>query len=305
MIPTSFRAERGHKSIHDVPERQRTEMLQTHLEWKYSTCSDFMSWSSSLLWVLVHGIRRRYHQGEDDIHICIMDTQKAKDNAIYPARALMKAWNVKKPEDWYTVEYLVCGRLEAFRGDVYTTVPLDTLERRGLYDVLPELGVDRESDELHKRVERLRGHIFTSNDPAASRLIFSAMTLGDTRPNHQFHLPMTLAFVALRNRTVYDDGVLESIFEKFENADLPAWLSDPFELQKIQAFGRRNKKLLEVAEFASLLSEMCQKRIKAYTHPSESSQHLQSKSAEASASRDKDQGDDRLDEKFEKLDREL
>lgn len=307
MIPTAVWAGSGHESIHYVPEQQRIPMLQTHLEWKKGTHSDFMSWSSSLLWVLVHGIRRKYHQMESNVHICIMDTQEARtSNMIYPARALMKAWNVKKPEDWYSAEYLACGRLEAFHGEVYTTIPLDTLESRGLYDVLPELGVERESDELHRRVERLRGQMFNSTDPAAPRTIYSAMTLGDTKPNDRFHLPMALAFVALRNRTLYDDGALNGVFENFEAMNLPAWVNDPFELRRIQAFEKMNEKLSEISEFASLLGEMCQRRINSSTQIGEPSQKPYRPSQEATASEEKVHGkdpseEDLLQKKFNKL----
>ena len=95
-------------------------MLRPHLLWDYNSESDFISWSSSILWVLEYAARMHSYEKKTNIHIAIMDTRKVGDMAIFPATTLMEVcglpecevedkWTNKLQQAYYTSEYLFCG----------------------------------------------------------------------------------------------------------------------------------------------------------------------------------------------------
>ena len=263
MIPTAFNEGVGHKSIFHVPEQERQKMLSDHLAWSRDTCSDFLSWSSSLLFVLIHGVRRKYYQKEEGVNICIMDTHEAKDNDVYPARMLVKLWGVDKPDDWYQSEYLVHGPLGSKRGAVYTTVPLDFFEGHGLYQLFPELYEGRESFELLKRVNRLRGTFSVLEDTPIDEVMVLIKTLTSSLlSTSAFSVPLAIAFLKLGARK-HDDASLNQMIRHFSPFNFPSWMEIPREVARASALYEGACGLTEVSGFAKLLQAISIRRMAA------------------------------------------
>ena len=72
-----------------------TEMVEKHQKWKYEYPSEFVSWSSSLLFVLVHASRRRYRQRHHNVQVRILDVRKlASHMAIYPIKTMFQTLGI-------------------------------------------------------------------------------------------------------------------------------------------------------------------------------------------------------------------
>ncbi|KAK7518869.1 hypothetical protein IWZ03DRAFT_374848 [Phyllosticta citriasiana] len=219
-------------------------MISDHLLYKYSTPSEFSSWSSSLLFVLRHAIRRAHQLRLQDtnVFICVLDTTTLPvRRPVYPATALMAAYDIKPivvqplarndKRNWlvphyYLGEYLLHGPLSLAAPDCANVemqaVSLERLEQTGLYCLLPALD-NATSNSLAPEVRALR-RVLLGRDAQLELLlpvhIGAFSTLGRLF-GAAFALPVTVAFLTLRRWETWPgrlalDAILNSFDKEFE-----------------------------------------------------------------------------------------
>ncbi|KAH7036820.1 hypothetical protein B0J12DRAFT_263687 [Macrophomina phaseolina] len=215
--------------VYNAGEANTKEMIEEHLLW-HKCDSAFTSWSSSLIWVLRHAIRKKYTRyREEDVHICILDTDSTSE-PIFPAIALIDAYNITpRPEKpwlerhFYFAEYLQLGGITSENAS-FSVVRFNAMEANGLYDVMPELNTTNERlrEDLARAVRDTREQLFPANpspgDPQtlSSETVRSALLLA-TMHRPAFVFPVAVAFLSLRDWTHEEslvsrlDAILESL----------------------------------------------------------------------------------------------
>jgi len=200
--------------------RLARHMIESHLLYLYSQPSEFTSWSSSLLFVVLHAIRKKYALGENDLRICILDTRRLRDTTIYPATALMKVYDIQNVDklkfQYYSHEYLLHGRLQ--NTGCYDLADFDDLEQAGLYQLYPELY--HRTKDLIKKVLAMR-ELFTERpitwDQSSIRV---TKRLGQCF-RAQFELPVALGFVGLRRCMENETVILQRHWNILRDLTLP------------------------------------------------------------------------------------
>jgi hypothetical protein len=138
-------------------------MIERHLRiWARSTEDNFMSWTTSPLFLLQHAIRREEtdipRSRAEDVKISILDTSKILRNTFMSVEALIEAYNMRsegiiQPRFYYHGEYLSQGQVTIPEGAM-TTLTLQDLQNSGLYDFYPDLRLEKRM--LYIRVSQLR-----------------------------------------------------------------------------------------------------------------------------------------------------
>ena len=75
--------------------RLARSMLRNHLDWKYEVASEFSSWSVSILYVLVHAVRKANFLNESGVIVYILDTSRVAASRIESARKLLIKYGMK------------------------------------------------------------------------------------------------------------------------------------------------------------------------------------------------------------------
>lgn len=231
-------------------------MLEHHLLWNYAWPAEFSSWSSSLLFVLRHAVRKKYYDLANNVCICVLDTRKLINSSIYPATSLLQACEVKNEgklqHEYYVTEYLLHGALE--NANSFSVVPLEILERQGLFQQFPELNDERESRYLYRRVQHLRqlffGRTWSVTDEETKAFRKMAECFGDD----EFIVPVTAAFLSLRHRGKLENNVLEKIPIGSGRIRFPPWT--PFDVAGFERLQSEAGSCNEVSEFAGLLRRL-------------------------------------------------
>lgn len=189
-------------------------MIKDHLDWKYHLLSEFSSWSVSLLWVLVHAVRKAYAEGEDDILVYVMDTSKLPaSNSLHSAQQLIKEHDLRWSTNLYEYaegEYLIHGRICNSDG-LWQAVGLDELIRQDLWKLCKALRLevdDPRRDELHQRVIKLRSGLFGPPTPYWESLDWVIAIVKKLAASFgpQWQSIMTLAMLTIRRRNLSSDG---------------------------------------------------------------------------------------------------
>ncbi|KAK5688551.1 hypothetical protein LTS10_000529 [Elasticomyces elasticus] len=135
--------------------------LETHFGYQYKHPSPFSSWSTSLLWVLVHAVRKSVVYHETNVLIYVLDTEAlVGQERVFSARGLVEMLAVSnsayKRDGWlkhvykYSVgEYLVHRKL--YETDGFKAVSLDTLVKAGLFKSVPTLDLQARLDEVARQ----------------------------------------------------------------------------------------------------------------------------------------------------------
>ncbi|KAK5122986.1 hypothetical protein LTR85_003552 [Meristemomyces frigidus] len=121
-------------------------MLIAHFGYDYKSPSAFSSWSVSLLWVLVHALRKQIWLKEPDVLIYVLNTEEVGngDSRIYRATTLVHLFDIRHDEaqdveQMAGEEYLVDGRLHS--SDGFAAVRLEHLIKSGLFQCAPMLDI--------------------------------------------------------------------------------------------------------------------------------------------------------------------
>lgn len=161
-----------HSSIHDIPQLAQSYMIGRHLLWQNIKEDEYMSYSKSGLFLIVHALNRR-HNGQGNVTIQFLDRRVAKVEegqaaaAFYPALDLYAAFRVPENDSWttpnqgalkprkFTQEFLSHGVVVLGRSR-FKRAPIEDLIRDGLFEIVPELDVPDE----YQRVRYYLGTLF-------------------------------------------------------------------------------------------------------------------------------------------------
>ena len=203
--------------------RNATAMLSAHLTNKGGDRSDnFMSWSSSLLFVIQYAIYRQYHDRcpLTDVKVCVVDTTKfqpgqfARDIWLYrnrrataePGRetqlqSLMQPREIGFDDNG---EYLSQGKVKLEGRS--STVSLQDLYEGGLGSLYPELCDAETRRQWTSLVLELRGAWNRSTYSTTVEEIDDALSVaGKFEGLSRFDIALVL--LAMKNRDVGDPGV--------------------------------------------------------------------------------------------------
>lgn len=185
-------------------------MIENHLLWGREP-TEFISWTSSLLWALQYAVRKRAKWKEQNIRICVLDIQQAPMQlSIYPVPKLLCVYGIpSRGRDFYHAEYLAHSVVEV-SGRSLSAISFKALISGGLFELLPELDDKSGRVLLAKRVTQLRSAYFTHPCKVSPKelLVVKRLAAGF---GSDWILPMSLAFFSLRLRERNDDGFLRVI----------------------------------------------------------------------------------------------
>ena len=197
--------------LFDIQRQPAKRMLENHLLWSGLADDQFISWTSSLLWVLQHAIRKDF-QGDTDVQICMLDTSKIETCSFFAASDLLRIYRVpdegKLAHRYYNTEYLYHGGL--FVHGSSSTVSFNFLREYGLFSLLPELDDPRYKPLLCKTVENLRVTMVTIPRPVApieGRTPLQLASLFGT----ELTMPMMVALLSIRRRAPDDAYFLKLV----------------------------------------------------------------------------------------------
>lgn len=185
-------------------------MIEHHLRWSRET-TEFISWTSSLLWALQYAVRKRAKRKDQDISICVLDIQQAPVQlSIYPVPTLLCVYGIpSQGRDYYHAEYLAHSMIEV-SGRSLSVISFKGLIAGGLFEFLPELDDKIGRHLLAKRVTQLRSEYFTHPRKVSPGELHVAKRLA-AGFGSSWILPMSLAFLSLRLREKEDESFLRLI----------------------------------------------------------------------------------------------
>ncbi|KAK3675381.1 hypothetical protein LTR78_004891 [Recurvomyces mirabilis] len=190
-----------HSCLAVIPRSVARSMLQHHFLWHYEHASEFSSWSTSLLWVLVHAIRKQVIRHDTNVLIYVLDTTRVEDNRIHSAVKLLDVFDLRHPEqlsEYCKGEYLVHGLMRATIG--FKAVKLETVTHAGLYEVFPDLRISAADHRLYLRVrDHLRPIYFGRIWSLSYAEILGLKRLGRCF-GRNWEAVMTVAFLSMRRR---------------------------------------------------------------------------------------------------------
>ncbi|MCJ1284311.1 hypothetical protein MMC26_003642 [Xylographa opegraphella] len=246
-----------HNSILDIPLPEAKAMLKAHIIDKNTCMSEFGSWSSSLLFILLDATRKTEYQHEAIVCVYVLNTRKLTKASVFPAATLLRAYEIPSegelPHGKYSDEYLVHGAID--NEGCFSVAGLQQLREGGLYDRFPELGVDQGKKALSQRVEELRSkyfaHVWLITMSGVRSLRDLAMCFGP-----EWVLPLTMTFLCLRLRHHKGRRYPQALLQELGDLKFPAGYV--FGDHLFGTFYCDAREVPEVAQFTSLLRRLCE-----------------------------------------------
>lgn len=201
-------------------------MIENHLVWGRES-TEFISWTSSLLWALQYAVRKRAKWKDQNISICVLDirrqaaapeVQQQQQLSIYPVPNLLYVYGIpsRGRDNYYHAEYLAHSIVEVSSGGgrssslSISAISFEALISAGLFELLPELDDRCGRVLLAKRVTQLRSAFFTHPCKVSPKELLVVKRLAADFGS-DWILPMSLAFLSLRLRERKDEGLLRVI----------------------------------------------------------------------------------------------
>lgn len=196
-------------------------MVYDHIKYIYDSPSEFSSWSVSLLYVLMHAVRKTYSEDEQDVLVYVMDTRSLPASRIHSAVELIKQGRIDwapNLTEYAQGEYLIHGKLEHEPG-LWQAVKFDDLVTAGLKKAFPSLQDTSRQHLLFQRVLQLRIPYFRRlwESETAHLTIYRSLAKCF---NSDFRGLVMLALIAIRRRDMSEEG-METIEAALESMQLP------------------------------------------------------------------------------------
>lgn len=254
------------------------KMIEEHLNWNPCHKTEFTSWSSSLLWVLRHAVRKMYacREPAEDISICMLDTSNY-GIPVYPATAAYDAYGLipREGDRWrelerhyFLGEYLLRGGIYDYTSE-FRVVAFADLEAEGLYELLPELAAreERERWDLARAVRDMRDCLSSPHLPPAqlrpltSDKIRLARALGQCFGD-PFVFPATAAFLSLRRwgGVEFLQRKMDEVLDELEFWEMPESLGGEEDFGDVPALYDRYKPR-EAASFGALMQQLRNRKL--------------------------------------------
>jgi len=238
------------------PRSDAAEALRRHLLNEVGPQEEddnFVSWSSSLLTILQHACWTSRLAGCNaaDTFICVVDTTRLPARAFISEMFLISAFSQhdasagrpsasmrslpslqslrqkKHPEYDGSYNYGIYLSQGALRVEGHCSiVPLAGILDAGLYTLRQELSIPTpKGEDLNESVIKLREKFYDASPCYAAEAfeIESALRIGD-KYGPSWKLPIALAFLALKPRPDWDDGIIEAFRQFHGKSRLPGSL---------------------------------------------------------------------------------
>lgn len=209
-----------HDSIYDVPRNIGEQMCRAHLMWHDRVVDELLSWSASLMFAVVHAVRR-HEIGQRPVYICCgspasLKTVENHTASFFPANLVHEAFS-RVPHglnyNMFTHEYLSWGPVldpdSSFRH-----VVLEKLIEEGLFELFPnlKLGGLAKRTGLYEHLMYLRKWNFIRKEVVPTPITFKDCETASRLAN-LFKAPLNashgkpriycfIAFLALRKRRI-------------------------------------------------------------------------------------------------------
>ncbi|KUI70113.1 hypothetical protein VM1G_06530 [Cytospora mali] len=239
-----------------------------------ATCN-FMSWSSSLLFLLQYALYRHSNQsdgsGFEDIHLMVIDTRKfpprtfvkdmeiisifAQSSREYTSNNLKKFLDLRSLPDYRFGEYLSQGYLNLADKAVETS--FERLVCLGLFDLVPELGNRDNWKSWVKPVLEIREAFLESSHPDATQTeVRKAIVIAEGAFGEPWTIPISIMLLALKPRKT-DDRIITEGFKAI-------FTVDEFQRASLNDMYIDDDRVPENAQFRSLIGD-----IERYLNPEE------------------------------------
>ena len=204
--------------------------LRKHLAWTKFSNSEFISWTSSLLWALQFAVRKTRSSTEHELRVCVLDTSRFNTSTFFPAPRLIQEFDLSASSDvvheYHTTTYLAHGSLNV--RNCSSTMSLACLRDNGLFDLMPALDDESSKQRLFSRVQDLRQTIVSATIPLSPAMCQDAFQVASSF-DPEWWMPMMLAFLALRGLPLDAEVLVRFIRELAgeisQNADRSWWTS--------------------------------------------------------------------------------
>ena len=225
--------------IFSLPEDEAAKRLNAHLRWwrtHEGTCN-FMSWTTSLLFVLQYGLYRHRSEGSDlsDINLMILDTHEFSPKTFIKDMEIVEFFappssgrpkpSVQKLESfrqlrrlrdcqYYFGEYLSQGDLDLTGRCVQ--VSLRTLLDLDLFRLMPELANEEHWGKWADAVLRVREplkerkHLETTHDE-----VHKAITIAKSAFGGPWAIPVAAMLLSMKPRMTDDNIVIDGFKSMF------------------------------------------------------------------------------------------
>ncbi|KAK3704004.1 hypothetical protein LTR37_014107 [Vermiconidia calcicola] len=221
-----------HADLDSMDYPTARHMVRDHINWKYYAPSEFSSWSVSLLYVLVHAVRKAYSEGETNVLIYVMDTSLLPaSNSLHSAVELVKDYKVDFDRmliPYAKGEYFVHGKIHHTQG-LWQTVKFDDLLAAGFFEAFPTMKDKSRQSQLFQRVLGLRMGYFHGPTFDITAYLSTIKKLARCF-GHAWEGIMTIALISLRKRDLKPDSVTRLLSDlQAHGTRLPQlpWASDP------------------------------------------------------------------------------
>ena len=200
-------------------------MLCSHIDWKNRADDNLVSWTTSLIFAIQHGLHRVATDWRrpdlSDVWICVVDTRDfptgtfAKDLDLLEEYAghesAQRLINLRRT--YYFGEFLSQGHLVIQDRSCHAC--LGDLVACGLYDLEPRFRNKQEF--LAKRVEELRGlfHPSLTRFPTSKKVVRKAITMAQVCFDDKLALIMAVALLSLQPRREKDPDILAAFGAMF------------------------------------------------------------------------------------------
>jgi hypothetical protein len=203
------------------------KLLKDHLDWKCNDRCNLMSWTTSVLFALQHGLRRhrtdRLCPAFADIFLLMIDTRDFEEGTFIKDLEVVTAldthdryWNdylILRSTDYFG-EYLSQGALD-IQGKC-VQVSFQTLIDLGLFALFPPLAVEAEWEKLARRVVELRQPFHRREvcitTPGEVR---TAVQLARDGFGGRWTFPVAAMLLALKPRANNDQVIIEGFEAEF------------------------------------------------------------------------------------------
>lgn len=168
-------------TIDQLTKEDASLLLQMHLRWRNRMEDEYLSWTSSLLFLCSHAILR-HEKSAKDLYVVFGDTRKLEKPSgeratFYPATSLMECLpdmgfqatstmpKKRLHHRHFTHESTSFGEIRD-PADAMIHVPFETLVSHGLFGLLPDIYIEDLSKErtgLYEHFVKLKQNIFGLN----------------------------------------------------------------------------------------------------------------------------------------------
>lgn len=227
-----------HENLLDLKRCVGADRLHKHLDWEreHKPICNFMSWSSSLLFLLQYAFFRHTNICDkfDDIKLLVIDTTKFPKGTFAKDMDLLKVFKTDCKPDCkphndiqafvkrrngrnYFGEYLTQGALNLFEGECIQASFKEMVDL-GLFELLPEVLRNKQNWTGWANPVKTSRFAFSSNEyaqPISENEVDAAISIAKTLFKGPWSLPVATMLLGLKPRQRNDPIILRGFIDSY------------------------------------------------------------------------------------------